>query len=177
MAKIVVFASGDDAETAKTALSDAGLDAQIVAATAANLLHIVIGMVGDVDDGEANADDEVPDEETPAEDASADEPPDEEPEIAEESLSMAIINGEQIKAVKSNKDTSVLYVVELQTGAKTTYGLNESKFSFWPSNIENPVQRVSIEVDKHFASVEVPLMLAKDEPYIYVGKDLIDMFK
>lgn len=182
MSKIVVFASGDDADKAKKALADAGLDAQIVAATAANLLHIVIGMVGDDDDGDDDKKDkpdaedkgDKPDADTSADtDTSTD---DAGGDAMAESLGTVIVDGAEIKAVRSKAAVSELFVEGLQIGAKTTYGLNENKYSFWPQDVFEPIQRISIQADKHRTSLEVKLNKAVSEAYLSVGKDLIDLF-
>lgn len=177
MGKIVVFADGADAAEAKKALKAAGLDFEVVAPKPANLLHIVIGMVDDNDDEDEA--EESPEEETPAEDEEAVDEPIEEPtedagEVTE-SLGTVDVDGELIEAVRSKSATSVLQLESIEVGAKTTYSLNESKFSFWPADVVKPTQRLNIKANKHHTSIELPLE-ESTQTRLVVGADLIDLF-
>ena len=186
MAKIVILAGGSAADEAKTALEGAGLECEVVEPTAENLLHIVIGMVGDDDKEEKKEKKEKKEEkpEAPAEEPTeppAEEVPPAEDEVQEE-LGLAMIDGEAVKALSSKAATSTLYVGTLQTGSKTMYAVNESMFSFWPSDIERPAHRVVVEHNNHRASIELPVLalpgkLAAGQAYLSVGADLADLFK
>lgn len=183
MAKIVVLAGGDDADTAKTALEGAGLDFEVVDPTPANLLHIVIGMVGgDEKEEKEPKEPKEPKEETPAEEpAPEDEVPAEEPapeEEVQESLGMIVLNGELVKAVKSTLAESVLNVAELVSGPKTSYTLNESVFSFWPADVAKPMQRVLAECDGRNVSLEIQVRKSQTkDTYIAIGDDLAPLIK
>ena len=180
MAKIVVLADPADEEAITAAMDAAGFKVKVVEPTAANLLHIVIGMV---DDG-APKEEEPPVEEPPAEEAPpAEEPPAEEVPAEEpiaqdslKSLGVCIVDGEPVKAFEGTGETSKLFVAKLQAGAKTTYTINESQFSFWPAKPEEPFQRVVVECGKSRASLEIALAEA-DEAYILVGADIRNLFK
>ena len=178
MAKIVVLASGDDADTAKTALEGAGLDFEVVEPSPANLLHIVIGMVGGDEEskeekeekkepkGDAPAEEPAPEEEVPAEEPA----PEEE---VQEALGVIVLNGELVKAVKSNLAESVLHVVDLVSGPKTSYTLNEGVFSFWPADVANPTQRVLVENNGQMVSLEIAVRKSgTKDAYITIGADL-----
>jgi hypothetical protein len=178
MGKIVVLASAEDAEAAKTALDGAGVDYEVVEPTAANLLHIVIGMVDD----EAPKDEEPKDEEP--KEPKADIPPEDDSEIAKdasavpESLGQVRVNGELIEARLGKGATSALRSSEIQQGPRTSYVVNESTFSFWPSNPSNPTQRLDVEHGTHRTSVEVAIEKAEGtSSYFLVGADLADLFK
>jgi hypothetical protein len=187
MGKIVVLASEEDAEAAKTALDGAGVDYEVVEPTAANLLHIVIGMVDD----EAPKDEEPKDEEPKEPKADkepkepkADIPPEDDSEIASdasavpESLGQVRVNGELIEARLGKGATSALRSSEIQQGPRTSYVINESTFSFWPSNPSNPTQRIDVEHGTHRTSVEVAIEKAEGtSSYFLVGADLADLFK
>ena len=112
MAQIVIFApSGEDVSAGEQALKDAGHDVEVVEATAENLLHMAIGMIG--------GEDEKPAEEEPAE---------EEP-TKMESLGNCSIDGEMVPAFLGKKTR--LFVKELHRGEKTTFTINESVISTW----------------------------------------------
>jgi hypothetical protein len=185
MGKIVVLASADDAEAAKTALDGAGVDYEVVEPTAANLLHIVIGMVDD----EAPKEDEEPKDEEPKEskaekEPKADIPPENDSEIASdasavpEALGEVRVNGELLEARLGKGSISALRSVKIQQGPRTSYTINESTFSFWPSNPSAPTQRVDVEHGTHRTSVEVVIEQAEGSAsYFLVGADLADLFK
>lgn len=184
MAKIVVLAGGDDAEAVKTALDTAGVDYEIVDPTPSNLLHIVIGMV---DDGEEPKDEEPKDEE-PKEPKSVPAPEEtsieDEPDIAadasavKESLGQVRIDGEVVKAIRGKGPVTALRSTGVQQGPRTTYSINESTFSFWPSNPSSPTQRLVVEYGNHRTSVEVLIQEAEgNQTYLLIGDDLADLFK
>lgn len=180
MAKIVVLATEKDEDAVEKALESAGLDFEIVEPTPANLLHIVIGMVGEGDEEEPK--DEPKDEEPPAEEPAPEEPP-ADADIASdasavpESIGSVKIDGETIKAYAGHGLTSTLHAPKFEAGARTVYAINESTFSFWPSNPAKPSQRIVVEYKNHRSSVEVEVAPAKgDEAYLVVGGDLESLF-
>lgn len=174
MSKIVILASTEDAEAASAALTTAGLDFDVVEPTAANLLHLVIGMVDDGEEKPKKEPKEEPAEEPPVEEP-AEEPPVE--EVPEE-LGTAVVDGEVIQAIKGGTETSTLFARSVMNGAKTTYTLAESTFSFWPADVKAPAQRMNIEHNKHRTSVEVFVQESKKSyPYLVVGTDLEHLFK
>ena len=187
MAKIVVLAGGDDAEAVKTALDGAGVDYEVVDPTPANLLHIVIGMVDDGEPKDEEPKDEEPKEpkeEKPAKDDAAEIPPESDSEIASdasavpESLGQVRIDGELVEARLGKGPTSALRAVKIEQGARTSYSINESTFSFWPSNPSAPTQRIVVEHGSHRTSVEVRIENAEgNQSYFLVGADLADLFK
>jgi hypothetical protein len=189
MAKIVVLAGGDDAEAVKTALDGAGVDYEVVDPTPANLLHIVIGMVDDGEPKDEEPEDKEPKEpkEPKADAAPADDaeiPPESDSEIAadasavKESLGQVRIDGELIEARLGKGPISALRAVKIEQGPRTSYTINESTFSFWPSNPSAPAQRIVVEHGSHRTSVEVRIENAEgNESYFLVGADLADLFK
>jgi hypothetical protein len=210
MAKIVVLAGADDSAAATAALDAASIEYEVVDPTPANILHLVIGMVGDdTDDDENDADvdaDADPDADPDAADdgtakpkkkkpmpttaaggdgvaSSTKEPPDDSDIGADASAVaeglMVKIDGDHMKAMISTKShRSTLYVPSLTAGAKTTYSINESTYSFYPANPEAPAQRMIIERNNHRATLEVEIRQTKGStPYLLVGQDLADLFK
>lgn len=180
MAKIIILASGADATAASAALDAASIEYEIVDPKPASLLHMVIGMVDDEDDEEEKEpkDDESSKDKTPP----ADEPPDDsdiasDASAVEESLGTIRINGELVEAFKHNSRDSILHVTTLVAGAKTSYTINESSFSFWPANTTNPAQRVLIEHNGLASSAEVEVRKSKtNKAYLAVGADIADLF-
>lgn len=132
MAQIVIFApEGEDVSTGVQALKDAGHDVEVVEATAENLLHMAIGMIGDKPDADEEPKDESADEEpTPSEeDPLADEEPGEEDPKKMESLGHCVIEGESVPAFRGK--ITRLFVSELHRGEKITFTINESTISIW----------------------------------------------
>ncbi len=184
MAKIVVLASGDDATAVSTALDGASIEYEIVDPKPASLLHIVIGMVGDddEDDKEEKEPKEKKDEPPKEEKPTAEEPPDDsdiasDASAVPESLGTVRVNGEMVEAFKQNSRDTFLHVPTLVTGAKTSYTINESAFSFWPADITNPAQRVLIEHNGRASSTEVEVRKSQTgKAYLAVGADIADLF-
>lgn len=176
MAKIVVLAGGDDAASATSALEGAGVDFEVVEPTAANLLHIVIGMVDDDSDKEEKEPKEKePKEEPPAEEPPAEEEPAEEP--VPESLGQVTVDGEVIKAFLGKNGTSTLYAKSIEHGARTIYTINESQFAFWPADPKTPARRVTLAHGKNITSLEVVVQESKTaESFFEVGQDIADLF-
>lgn len=181
MAKIVVLASGDDATAVSAALDAASIEYQIVDPKPSSLLHIVIGMVGD---DEEDKEPKEPKEDKPPKDEAppADEPPDDsdiasDASAVPESLGMIRINGEMVEAFKANARDSFLNVPSLVMGAKTSYTINESSFSFWPADTTNPAQRVLVEHNGLATSTEVQVRKSSTgKASLVVGADIADLF-
>lgn len=177
MAKIIILGSGKDADAAKGALDAASIECDIVEPTAANLLHIVIGMVDDGEEEEPKdesaaepTEEPAPEEEVPAEE------PIEEP--VEESLGMINIDGEDVKAFKSTSKISAVYVQNLSIGSRTSYSINESEYGIWPADLADIVRGVSLTLREQHKTLVLPIMASKrNEAYFSVGEDLIDFFK
>jgi hypothetical protein len=198
MAKIVIIAPADADEDVKDAvkmLKAAGHDVDTEEPTPKSLLHIVLGLLGPnaygfgpaygyreadapakEDDAETKGDEEETDTSVTSSDTEAGDAEISDDDFNFESLGMATVDGELIEAVTFNSDTSVLCVEGLTKGAKTTYTLNESTFSFWPSNPEAPAQRVEVVVEKHRTSMEIAVQEAEAKSVLKVGKDLRGMF-
>lgn len=201
MAKIVIIAPAEadaDVKDAVKMLKAQGHDVDTEEPTPKSLLHIVLGLLGpnaygfgpaygyreadapeSTDPKDEKGDTTVsPEDDTSksGDDAGAADTELNDDDFNFESLGTVTVDGELIEAVTFNSDTSVLCVEGLTKGAKTTYTLNESTFSFWPSNPEVPVQRVEVVVEKHRTSMEIPVQEAEAKSVLKVGKDLRGMF-
>ena len=66
-----------------------------------------------------------------------------------------------VQAFKQNSRDTTLYVPTIVLGAKTSYSLNESSFSFWPADAANPAQRVLVEHNGRSTSTEVDVRKSK----------------
>lgn len=178
MAKIVVLANPSEEEAIVAAMDAAGLKCKVVEPTAANLLHIVIGMVDDGAPAEEPVEEPAPEEastEEPApEEASTEEVPDE--EMARESIGDCLVDGEKVKIFESKQATSTLVVPNLSVGQRTTYTINESVFAFWPIDTKTLKQRVVLEMMGEKTSAEVELV-AGEHPRLIIGSDLRKWFK
>jgi hypothetical protein len=133
MAQVVIFAPpGEDVSAGESALKDAGHKVEVVEATAANLLHMAIGMIDGGDEAEPEAEAE-PATEPVEEDPLADEVP-EEPaeEPTTESIGDVVVDGETVTAyLDRSLPFPLIRVLDLTGDAKLTYKINESSFSFW----------------------------------------------
>jgi hypothetical protein len=144
MAQIVIFApAGEDVSAGEAALKEAGHEVEVVEATAANLLHMAIGMV---DDSAPVEDQPVtePTEEEPAPDAPPEAPPAEEPPTSE-AIGEIEVDGEKVMAyLDTTRTFPLLRVVDLTGDNKLSYKLNESAFTFWrePNTVGAAVQLV-----------------------------------
>ncbi|MBT9137509.1 MAG: hypothetical protein DDT31_00040 [Syntrophomonadaceae bacterium] len=132
MAQVVIFAPvGEDVSSGQTALEEAGHDVEVVEATAANLLHMAIGMVEgvNIEDSKEDSKEDLPlepEEEDPLDDDNAKEPP------KNESVGQVYVDDELVRAyVDSTRVSPLLRVSGLHGGAKLTYKINESTFSYW----------------------------------------------
>jgi hypothetical protein len=138
MAQIVIFApEGEDVSAGEQALKDAGHDVEVVSATAANLLHLAVGMLEDAGDDEPATEDEMPAEDEPAaeDEMPAEEMPAEEEPPVEESIGNVTVDGEMVPAYMDRKlNFPLLRVVDLTGDGKLSYNLNESTFTFWRDN-------------------------------------------
>lgn len=132
MAQVVIFApSGEDVSAGEAALKEAGHDVEVVEATAANLLHMAIGMVGENAEAEPTSDEPVTE---PTEEPSEDAAPEEEAEAppTTEALGEVEVDGEAVTAyLDRSRSFPLLRVVDLTGDKKLSYKLNESAFTFW----------------------------------------------
>jgi len=97
-----------------------------------------------------------------------------------EALTLATtVDGERILAERVKSPTSTLLVQELKTGSKTTYQLNESIFSFYPTDASKLVQRIDLKIEgKPGQSHEIAIAKSEDgKAKILVGDDLADLYK
>ncbi len=170
MAKIVVLATGADADAVKTALGDAGVDFEIVKPTAANLLHIAIGMVDDGDEPDEPPADEPPADEPPAEEPPADEPPADEPPV-EEALGQVTLMGELVEAVAvPGLEKSMLSVERFSEDPHKMFSLNEMTVTLWANDF-----LAYLEVGNVGKSVSLEICEGKQR--LLIGADLIHLFK
>lgn len=170
MAQIVIFApEGEDVSAGEQALKDAGHDVEVVEATAENLLHMAIGMIGD---SEPKPKDEPKEEdplETPAEEPPAEEPAEaeDEPEVKAESLEMCVIEGDKVAFRRGTKTR--LFVSELQRGEKTTFRLTESQIAIWGPRFNF----VATTPKGTYHGVSAPVYRSKyGKTYLEVGPEL-----
>lgn len=192
MSKIVIISPKDaDITDAVKVLKSSGHDVEVEEPTAKTLLHILLGLFspgafgfgpeyvvagGKVDKPEKSEKEEATDDkddkeekEETAEDGGDD--------FSFESLGVCTVDGELVEAVRTNDAVSKLVVQELVNGAKTTYKINESTFSFWPIDPQAPAQRVLIEHQKHRAALDIAVQQGSTgKTVLYVGQDLIDVF-
>lgn len=162
MAQVVIFApAGEDVSAGQTALEGAGHSVEVVEATAANLLHMAIGMVeGGPSEEAAEAPITEPVEE-PSEDPLAAEAPPEEPTT--ESVGEVYVDGEQLPAyVNTALSFPLLRVLDLTGDAKLTYKINESAFSFWKDS--------GARVDLDGISMKVAIGRAAKRPHIVLDE-------
>lgn len=202
MSKIVIIAPSDassDVDDAAKLLKAAGHEVDIQEPTPKTLLHIVLGLMGPnaygfgpgyaYTPGSDAADDLPPGDELPVEDElTSDDPladldgqsdldiPAAEGGDDDFNFEGLTVDGEPLVASKIDSDHSVLVVTELHVGPKTSYKLNESKFSFWPADLQKPMQRVDVGREKWHTSLEVEVQLG-EKAELRVGKDLADMFE
>ena len=175
MAQVVIFApEGEDVSAGEQALKDAGHEVEVVEATAENLLHMAIGMIGGDESAEEPPSEEEPTEEPaeeePAEEEPAEEPTEENPEKME-SLGYCNIEGENIPAVRGKKTR--LFVSELHSGEKTTFTINESTISIWDRE-----HRFFLTTPKgEMAGAVAPVFKSKfGKSYLSVGPELAHFF-
>lgn len=178
MTSIVIFASAGDKEKINSALETLGLEYEILAPTAKNVLHLAIGMVAGEDEStnDEPKSDEVQGPEKDAEEELGDESTanGEEGEV-KESYRMARFNGEVLKVVPSKTNETIVYVQHLIPGAKTTYSLNESTVSFWTDNEEAPEQFGLLEMNNtRFASLFKIRQSKTGVSYIAIAKDVLE---
>ena len=140
MAQVVIFAPKDeDVSAGEKALKDAGHEVEVVEATAANLLHMAIGMVDGGSDEESNEEPvdapvEEPVEEPPVDEAPPPEeaPPEEAPTTEAVTSHVVSVDGERVDTyIDSSLKFPLLRVLDLAGDSKLSYSINESKFSFW----------------------------------------------
>ena len=169
MAQVVIFAPpGEDVSAGESALKDAGHEVEVVEATAANLLHMAIGMIDGSGDTEA-AEEPVtePVEEDPlADEAPAEEEPAEEP--TSESIGQVGVDGETLPAyLDKSIPFPIIRALDYIAGAKTTYRINESKYSFWKD--AGARAHLDTAVGGGFSS-RVAIGRARSTPYIVLDE-------
>lgn len=161
MAQIVIFApAGEDVSAGQTALEGAGHTVEVVEATAANLLHMAVGMVEDdgASDAASSAPVTEPTEELP-DDPLATEP--EEPTT--EAVGEVYVDGEQLPAyVDPSISFPLIRVLDLSGDAKLTFRINESSFSFWKD------AGARMEIDGTMMKVAIGRALIK--PHVILDK-------
>ena len=183
MAKIVIIAPADtkDIDDAVKLLKAAGHDVDVEEPSPKALLHIVLGLMGPNAYGFGpgyayTPGDDAADADKDAKPEEGDESPaDAEPAEDDFNFENTVVDGETINATYLDADDSILVVEELDVGLKTTYRLNESKFSFWPADVQKPMQRVDVGHDKWSTSVELQVVLG-EKAELRIGKDLLEMF-
>lgn len=195
MSKIVIISPKDaDITDAVKVLKSSGHDVEVEEPTAKTLLHILLGLFspgafgfgpeyvvagGKIDKSEKSEKGEEK-EETPEDgggDGGGDGGDGGGDDFSFESLGVCTVDGELVEAVRTNDAMSKLVVQELVNGAKTTYKINESTFSFWPIDPQAPAQRVLIEHQKHRAALDIAVQQGSTgKTVLYVGQDLIDVF-
>lgn len=201
MAKIVIIAGTEaraDVDDAAKMLRGNGHDVDIEDPVPKNVLHIVLGLLGpnaygfgpgyayspgpdaDAADGD-NKDEEtaVEDETTGGGDKDSVKATDDMDGIDDVSVpgdddfnfEGIDVDGEPIKVTRIDADHSILIVTELTSGAKTSYKLNESSFSFWPARPKDPWQRVEVGRSRWHSSLEVQIQLGEQQE-LKAGRDL-----
>jgi len=206
MAKIVIIAPSDvDVTDAVKLLKNNGNDVDVEAPEAKSILHIVLGLFGanaygfgsdyaipppggvggglPPPDGEPPADDESAIEDETTDDGTTDDLDNQDDiDIPDEAAAddfnfeSVTVDGETVNGTLVEDEHSTLVVSELDVGPKTTYKLNESKFSFWPADQQKPMQRVDVGAQKWHTSLEVQVVLG-EKPELRVGKDLQEIFE
>lgn len=202
MAKIVIIApaGAEDVDDAVKLLKAAGHEVETEEPTPKSLLHIVLGLLGpnaygfgpgyayspgpqaddDLEgDPEADLGLDAPDD-ADADPLAADEPSEDDIEFDASTddfnFEGVTVDGEPIKAVKSDAEHTTLVVEKLILGPKTTYMLNESSFSFWPADQNQPVQRVDVGASRGTTSLEVVVEQGETQE-LRIGKDLYNLFE
>lgn len=192
MAKIVIIApkGAEDLDDALKILKSAGHDVDVDEPNPKTLLHILLGLFSSSAFGfggqyavKAGAGDTSSDEPedtgdaAPKDDKGAkDEEPTQDETSADFNFEGLTVDGEPIPATRVQSAKSVLVVSELNLGAKTSYNLNESKFSFWPEAADKPTPRVQVSHGKWSTSINIELVKG-DKAELQVGDDLIEMFQ
>jgi len=172
MAQVVIFAPpGEDVSTGETALKEAGHEVEVVEATAENLLHMAIGMLGDEGKTEEPAEEEPPAEEPPADDEAPAEEPAEENPAKMEALGTCSVDGDKVPAKKGKRTR--LFVSELSQGEKLTFTLGESSLSIW-----EPKMRffLSTSAGRSTGAAAPVLKSRYGQTYLEVGPELHRFF-
>lgn len=171
MAQVVIFAPpGEDVSTGEEALKAAGHEVEIVEATAANLLHMAIGMMEEPAEEEPPAEEAPvtePTEEAPAEEPPAEEAPAEEPTV-EAVGHVVTVDGEKIATyIDPTAKFPLLRVVDLTGDSKLTYKLHESTFSYWRDAGNSPTIKVEGKAGKQ---CKVKMGKAKTKPHLVLDE-------
>jgi hypothetical protein len=201
MAKIVIVApSGTDLDDAVKLLKNNGNEVDIEEPTPKAMLHMVLGLlspsaygfgsayayapggVGAANDFDSMSDagDGKDDKEDGADDNSDDAGEDgkdagsSDDDFNFEDL-ITKVDGEQVPATRIKSPISKLIVESLEPGPRAVYTINESKFAFWPANVNAPSTRVQVECGKHNSVLEIYIEKG-DKTVLQVGDDLADIF-
>lgn len=168
MAQVVIFAPpGEDVSAGEAALKEAGHEVEVVEATATNLLHMAIGMIGG-DEEETPPEEpaaEEPVTEPTEEDPLAAEEPIEEPaeEPTTESIGTVTVDGEALPAyLDKSLPFPIIRALDFIAGPKFSYRINESRFSFW--------QDVGARVDINGVITRAVVGRARTTPYIILDE-------
>jgi hypothetical protein len=187
MSKIIILGSGKEADAAKEALDAAGIKFEVVEPTAANLLHIVIGLVDDSDskaeEKPEDKDEKKDEKEEPKVEEPVEEPaPTEEPAV-EESLGVILVDGVKVQAYVTKDKHSTLFAESVKIGSAdestmTSYQLNEMNVGFWPEDLKDLNRKVFVEFNKTQADLRVKIAESTSgASYIAIGTDQLHIFK
>ena len=148
MHPIVIIASDKDPAigAAVEGLEAAGFEVRVLNSATAKLVDFLGALAGE-DDGEDDEEEPKPApsvrlnlppaaEVAPAKDGEDDEDDDAEDPLHPSKME-ALINGEPIEVELVDGPSITLHPNSISAGARTSYTLNESQFSFWPSAISN----------------------------------------
>lgn len=200
MAKIVIIAGTEaraDVDDAAKMLRGNGHDVDIEEPVPKNVLHIVLGLLGpnaygfgpgyayspgadaDAADGDNKDEETAVEDETTGGDKDSVKAADDMDGIDDVNMpgdddfnfEGVNVDGEAIKVTRIDADHSILIVTDLTSGPKTTYKLNESSFSFWPAQPEDPWQRVEVGRSRWHSSLEVQVQLGEQQE-LKAGRDL-----
>jgi hypothetical protein len=205
MAKIVIIAPADtDVDDAVKLLKNNGNEVDVQEPSPKAMLHIVLGLlsptaygfgsnyayapggIGGGTDNDAgfndvdgkDADDAGKDDgadDTSDEPSDADEPGGSKDDDFSFEGMTAVVDGEQVHAVRVKAATSKLIVESLEAGPRAVYTINESKFAFWPADVNAPATRVRVESGAHSSVLEIQIQKG-DKTILEVGDDLAGIF-
>ena len=169
---------------AVAALEEAGLEVIVLNTATAKLVNFLGALAGEAEEDETpvEAADDLPAEDEPEVKPAAkkepalrpEEMPDEDLPEEEPLATEAMINGEKVSVEIVDGKDLVLHADSITTGAKTSYKLNESNYSFWPmATADEPIAGgVALELDgtRHFANV-IFSEEVKSPPVLQLGRE------
>lgn len=158
---------------AVAALEEAGIEVRVLNTNSAKLADFLGALAGEDTEDEEPA--PTPSVEEPVEtdepDEGSAEPTKKESEEVKESLKI-VVDGEEIDAIVIEGATCLM-ASSLAADSKTSYKLNESEYSFWPSQSEDGLfslkHNVQIELGKNAIFVEAAITTSTD------GKPLLKL--